>query len=116
MIDEISMVSNKMLLHIHQRLLDIFGYSGNYMQPFAGITMIVVGDFFQLPPVLAKSVYENYYDEMYNIYHLWRLFKMYELTEVMRQRGDVTLIDLLNNVRIGKLEEGDIEILKGRFT
>lgn len=37
-IDEISMVSNKMLSHIHQRLLDIFGYSNNYDKPFAGLS------------------------------------------------------------------------------
>ena len=32
-IDEISMVSNKLLLHIHQRLVDIFGCSPD--KPFA---------------------------------------------------------------------------------
>jgi len=30
---------------------------------------------------------------------------MCELTEVMRQRGDMTLVDLLNNVREGKPSE-----------
>jgi len=109
------MVSNKMLLHIHQRLLDIFGYSGNDMKPFAGITMIVVGDLYQLPPVRAKPVYEDYPDAMFNIYHLWRVFKMYKLKEIMRQQGDSTLIDLLNNIRIGHLEDENAEILKARF-
>ena len=114
-IDEISMVANKLLLYIHQRLLDIFGYSGNSMKPFAGITIIVVGDLYQLPPVLQRPVFADYYDEMYNIFHLWRVFKMCELTEVMRQRGDNTLIDLLNNIRVGNLTTRDEEILKSRF-
>ena len=49
-IDEISMVSNKLMLYIHQRLVDIFGYAENSSVPFAGITMIFVGDLYQLPP------------------------------------------------------------------
>lgn len=40
-IDEISMVSNKLLLHMHQRLLDIFGYANNYDKPFAGLTIFL---------------------------------------------------------------------------
>ena len=92
-IDEISMVSNKLLLHIHQRLLDIFGYANNCDKPFAGLTIIVVGDFYQLPPVLQRPVFADYFDEIFNIYHLWKIFKMCELTEVMRQKGDARLID-----------------------
>ena len=41
-IDEISMVGNITLLHIHQRLKEIFGSSNSQM--FAGISVIVVGD------------------------------------------------------------------------
>ena len=114
-IDEISMVSNKLLLHMHQRLLDIFGYANNCDKPFAGLTIIVVGDFYQLPPVLQRPVFADYYDEIFNIYHLWKVFKMCELTEVMRQRGDTRLINLLNNVRVGKLTESDKDLLKSRF-
>lgn len=73
------MVSNKLLLYIHQRLLDIFGYSGNCEKSLAGITIIVVSDLYQLPPVMQRPVYADYYDELYNIYHLWRVFKMCEL-------------------------------------
>jgi len=45
-IDEISMVSNKLLLHIHQRLVEIFGCSEEKL--FAGISIIACGDFYQL--------------------------------------------------------------------
>ena len=114
-IDEISMVSNKLFLHMHQRLLDIFGYANNCDKPFAGLTIIVEGDFYQLPPVLQRPVFGDYYDEIFNIYHLWKVFKMCELTEVMRQKGDSRLIDLLNNIRVGKLSESDKELLKNRF-
>ena len=114
-IDEISMVSNKLLLHIHQRLLDIFGYSNNFLKPFAGITLIVVGDLYQLPPVMQRPVFADYHEELYNINHLWRVFKMCELTEVMRQRGDMALISMLNNVRVGNLTQNDVVLLQKRF-
>ena len=50
-IDEISMVSNELLLlfQVHLRLNEIFGSVNN--DPFASITVIVVGALLQLPPV-----------------------------------------------------------------
>ena len=78
-------------------------------------TVVVVGDFYQFPPVLQRPVFADYFDEIFNIYHLWKIFKMCELTEVMRQKGDSRLIDLLNNIRVGKLTENDKELLKNRF-
>ena len=112
-IDEISMVSNKLLLHIHQRLCEIFGCTTD--NPFAGISIITCGDFYQLPPIQQKPVYANFNDSMLNILHCWRNFKIAELTEVMRQRGDQVFIDLLNNIRIGVLTEQDQETLMSRF-
>ena len=43
-IDKISIVSNDFLFDIHLRLLEIFGYPNN--TPFAGLSIIVVGDFY----------------------------------------------------------------------
>ena len=39
---------------------------------------------------------------------------MFELTEIMRQRGDSQLIDLLNNVRIADINATDIELLQSK--
>ena len=114
-IDEISMVSNTLLLYIHQRLIEIFGCVSDYNKPFAGVTVLLVGDLYQLPPVLKKPVFAQYYNELYNIYPLWRNFKMCELTEVMRQRGDATLIDILNNIRLGIVTEEDQDLLKSKI-
>ena len=36
------------------------------------------------------------------------------LTEVMRQRGDATLIDLLNNVRIARPQPSDLTLLQSK--
>ena len=97
-IDEISMVSNLQLLYIHLRLVEIFGCSDNI--PLAGITVVACGDLLQLPPVQQRAVYAEYRDVWQNLFHLWKLFKIAELVEVMRQKGDSQLIDLINKVRI----------------
>lgn len=57
-IDEISMVGNTTLLHIHQRLKEIF--DTNKSQLFAGISIIALGDLYQLPPIQRKLVFDNY--------------------------------------------------------
>ena len=67
-IDEISMVSNKLLLYIHQRLSEIFGSTND--APFAGISIIACGDFYQLPrPIQQRCVYAEFSDPMLNIDH-----------------------------------------------
>ena len=68
-IDEISMVSNLLLLYIHQRLTEVFGCSEDL--PFAGISVIVFGDFYQLPPVQQRTIYAEYKDAWLNLSHLW---------------------------------------------
>ena len=40
---------------------------------------------------------------------------MFELTEVMRQRGDSLLKDLLNNVRTGNLNSQNINMIRSRI-
>ena len=72
-IDEISMVSNTTLLHIHQRLKEIFATPSN--QLFAGLSVIVVDDLYQLPPIRRKPVFEEYKNQVYNLYHPWSFLK-----------------------------------------
>ena len=57
-IDEVSMISNITLLQIHQRLKDIFGASAS--QLFAGLSVVVVGDLYQLPPIRRKPIFESF--------------------------------------------------------
>ena len=85
-----------MLFYVHLRLNEIFGSVNN--GPFTGITFIMVGGLLQLPPVGGRPVYATYKNNWKNCDLLWRHLKVFELTEIMRQRGDETLIDLLNNV------------------
>ena len=112
-IDEILMVSNKLLLNVHQRLVEIFGCSPDIL--FAGISVIPCRDFYQLPSIQQRPVYAKCDDVMLNISHCWRLFKTAELTVVMRQRVDQELITLLNNIRTGNITENSEKILKSKF-
>lgn len=106
-IDEISMVSNTALHHIHQRLKEIFGTSTS--QLFAGLSVIALGDLYQLPPIQRKPVFEDYKNEALNLYHPWHVFKMIELTEIMRQKDDQPFIELLNRFRTGSQTDEDIQ-------
>lgn len=45
-VDEISMVGNTTLLHIHQRLKEIFGTHSSLL--FTGISILAVGDLYQM--------------------------------------------------------------------
>ena len=113
-IDEVSMVSNKLLLYIHQRLVEIFGCSPEIR--FAGVTVICSGDLYQLPPINASSVYAPYESGSWNnLIHMWKLFKIGELDEVMRQKGDTDLIDMLNKVRTGDLDNESEMLIMSRF-
>ena len=101
--------SNDFLFHVHLRLTEISGSVDD--QLFVCVSVIVVNDSFQLPLVARKLVYANYKDNWQNINSLWKLFKMFELTEVMRQCGDSQLIDLLNNVPTRDIQLDNINIL-----
>ena len=72
-IDEISMVANITLLHIHQRLKEIFATTNS--QLFAGISIIAVGDLYQLPPIRRNPVFENYINDIFNVCHPCMYFK-----------------------------------------
>ena len=111
-IDEISMVSNVTLLHIHQRLQEIFGTYGSLL--FGGKSIIAVGDLFQLEPIRSKPVFENYKDDTLNICHPWHVFQMIELRKVMRQKDDKRFTDLLNRLRVGSQSDEDIQLIQSR--
>ena len=74
----------------------------------------MVGDLLQLPPVGERPVYASYKNNRKNFYLIWRHFKAFELTGVMRQRGDDTLIDLLNNVQIARPQPSDLTLLQSK--
>ncbi|CAH0384546.1 unnamed protein product [Bemisia tabaci] len=113
-IDEVSMLGGKMATYIEQRCREI----KRNTDPFGGINIIVVGDFGQIPPVQDSMIFKPP-----NITELslllesnfnWRDFKMFELTEIMRQKGEKAFIEALNNLCWGTLTEEDMKLFKSR--
>ena len=112
-IDEISMVSNTTLLHIHQQLKEIFATPNN--QLFAGFSIIVVDDYlYQLPPICSKPVFDEYKNNVYNLFHPWSVFQIIELTAIMRQKHDQPFTELLNRFRTTVQTDDDIKCIQSR--
>ena len=115
-IDEVSMVGSNMLLEIHRCLQQIKGVSPDIM--FGGVSILGVGDLYQLPPVGQPAVFDRVTDSYARFYgsgSLWQEeFEMLELSEVMRQKGDDSFVELLGRVRIAECTPNDIDILKSR--
>ena len=105
-IDEISMISAEVFNLINQVLQLVRQNEA----PFGGLQVIVLGDFFQLPPVSKEQKVDFCFDS-----EAWvnSDFKIFELTEIFRQ-SDLRFIQLLNNIRHAALNEQDIELLKSR--
>ena len=113
-IDEISMVRADLLDFVDRQLKYI---KGNDL-PFGGIQVIMVGDFFQLPPVVVGV--ENQQMKEYGwtspfAFHSKAFingnFKVFFLEEVLRQKGDNKFIELLDRARIGQPTPKDIALI-----
>ena len=115
-IDEVSMVGSNMLLEIHRRLQEIKGAPPD--TTFGGISILAVGDLYQLPPVCQPPLFDmvsDAYARLHKAGSLWRdEFIMLELDEIMRQRSDKTFAELLCRVRMSECVESDIALLKSR--
>lgn len=89
-------------------------------EPFGGVQLVLIGDLFQLPPVIEQDL-EEYFADNYTTPYFFsakvftevRLQKI-ELQRVFRQ-SDREFIRLLNKVRNNELEESDLEKLNQRF-
>lgn len=115
-IDEISMVR----MDIFEYLADAYQEEAtNFIRDIEGrpLQIILVGDFFQLPPVVKSNCEEGdsdkkilgmaYAGDVGKAYcfqsNEWNLLdiKTYELTEIMRQKDDEEFCIALNKIRIG---------------
>ena len=93
-IDKISMVGTRTLNFIDTRLQQLTGTRA----PFGGLSVIAVGDLYQLKPVGDRPLFLNL-DEAAKALasNLWvDYFKMYELVDIMRQKDDLKFAQLLN--------------------
>ena len=111
-VDEVSMVGNEMLNFLYLRLQEIKGNKKH----FGGIHVILVGDFYQLRPVGDGWIFANNSCDYTSLApNLWQKhFKVFELTEIMRQKDDATFARLLNRIREGNQTDEDLNLLKSR--
>ena len=107
-LDEISMVGSTMFnVQINNRLKDIKGSKEN----FGGVSIIAIGDLFQLQPVMDSYIIKDLDNSEYAILapNLWQdYFKMFELKEIMRQRESKVFAEILNRLREGNHTKDDI--------
>ena len=94
------MVGQRVFLYVSERLRQI-KQSGTAL--FGNTCVIAVGDFYQLPPVKQKCLYDIRLD---NFFPLWSSnFLLVELNQIMRQKDDSNFSKLLNRLRVKKKTE-----------
>ncbi|XP_066924610.1 uncharacterized protein [Clytia hemisphaerica] len=101
LIDEISMIGERSFDDLNRRLQEI---KENNIESFGGVSLLLIGDFFQLVPVGQDSIYEP---KPFSF--AWEEFHLYELDEIVRQSGDSEFAALLNILREGNHTSADIE-------
>lgn len=117
-IDEISMVRADIIDFIDKLLRT---YSGNQREPFGGKQLLLVGDVFQLEPVVTsdmRDILRHYYHDFY--FFSARAFSdikivPIELRKVYRQT-DSDFVQLLDRIRMGNADSSDIARLNSRCT
>ena len=100
-IDEISMMSNELIELINE----LFKLIKSNLLPFGGIQVILVGDFHQLPPIRGNYCFTS---------PVWDELKLHNiiLTDLIRQKDDLVLQEILEELRIGTISDKTFETLK----
>lgn len=69
---------------------------------------------YQLPPIYKRTVFDDFKNDVFNLYHPWHLFTMIELVDIMRQKDDQPFAELLNRFRTASQTEEDIQCNQSR--
>lgn len=117
-IDEISMVRADLFDHIDYTLR-LYRKS---MEPFGGVKLLLFGDLYQLPPVVASQAEKYYFSQVYQSPYFFsaqvfqRGFQLFmiELNRVFRQ-SDLHFIKILDKIRRNEVEEEDYATLNARL-
>ena len=115
-IDEISMVRADVIDFV-DRVLRV--YSGNMREPFGGKQLLLVGDIFQLEPVITpdmRDILRRYYKNFF--FFNARAFEQINLVSVelrkIYRQSDSQFISLLDRVRVNRATSADIACLNQR--
>ena len=115
--DEVSMIRSDTLEMINQ----ICQKAKGNKEPFGGIPVVLMGDLFQLPPVVSDEAIMNYLlDEYGGIYffdsHVIKnnidKIKLFELTHSYRQKDDEEFVKLLDAFRQPLTPQKKVELLE----
>lgn len=100
-IDEISMMDDELFEIIDKLLKNVKRTD----KVFGGIQVILVGDFHQLPPITNDYCFNS---------PVWNDLKLTSivLTEIIRQKDDDVLKQILEEIRNEKLSDNSLDILK----
>ena len=117
-IDEISMVRAD-VIDLVDRILRTFG--GDRRKPFGGKQLLLVGDVFQLEPVVTsedKAILQREYRHQF--FFNARVFSQFglvsiELRKVYRQK-EARFVDILDRFRLGVPDRSDIQAVNMRVT
>ena len=123
-IDEISMVR----ADLFDRLNSNLQYARNNNEFFGGVKLLLIGDLYQLPPILQKQNYIDYEKLGYNKDHTFFFFSnaindylnlrhklgFVELSHIFRQ-SDKEFIEILQKCRLGRVDDITLDYLKKRF-
>jgi ATP-dependent DNA helicase PIF1 len=120
-LDEKSMIGLRQLAFVDQRLRQAFPQSAH--QYFGGMNVLLLGDFFQLPPVAEKALYSNDDNARLRTAELagrnaYRAFsKTVELKEVVRQQGEdqASFREALDGLRFNNPTAAHWELLSSRL-
>lgn len=100
-IDEISMMNNELIELIDNLLKKIKQND----KVFGGIQVILIGDFYQLPPIIGNYCFTSEIWEKLNL-------KSVILKELIRQKDDIELQEILEEMRTGKISDISFHKLK----
>jgi hypothetical protein len=116
-IDEISMVRCDVLDAIDIVLQFV---RNNYAQPFGGVQVLLIGDLYQLPPVVKDEEWQilsPYYNSpfFFNSKVIEKDTPVYVSLEKIYRQNDPVFVDLLNQVRNNKMTDEGFELLHERY-
>ena len=116
-IDEISMVRADIIDFI-DKVLRV--YSQNMREPFGGKQLLLVGDIFQLEPVVKsdeREIINRFYPNPYffsaRVFQEMELVSI-ELTKVYRQK-DKVFVNVLDRIRTNTAGSADLQLLNTRY-
>ena len=110
-IDEVWMVGAGTLKNIHKRLVEIFDTD----LPFAGRSVLFVGDLNQLRRVKDSPIFEaprGRYLSVIAVPVLWQKVRFFRLGKIMRQRDAQAFAHALNHLATGNLMEKEKKLFK----